>query len=361
MTSNHPQAGRLDGDPAYSARNRPARAAAHPDPEPESPAAGRRAVMAATPSDADDPVARPWLRRSWDSPDVVRFYAGSPFSNFAHSPIWLPCPLDGHVLVEHPTVEHAFQAAKATSWPDFRRVWLAPTAAEAKRIGRWEITARPDWASHRFHAMLGALRAKYRIPRFRDVLLATGNCPLAEDSPSDFEWGARDGRGGYTGHNYLGRALMRVRDELRQRPPEPPASRPRSGRLLMRHPALAAEPRAQPPPVAREPTERDVLERCQRGGIPWRPVGRDAHGRLVLVADTHAAASRAGQRRRTTLTIDPAGLIYRHEAALPPADQGAGKARREPADRTPPHGEADAQAAHPETSHARRPAPGPRG
>jgi hypothetical protein len=31
-------------------------------------------------------------------------------------------------------------------------------------------------------------------PRFRDALLATGDRPLAEDSPSDFEWGARDGR-----------------------------------------------------------------------------------------------------------------------------------------------------------------------
>ena len=179
--------------------------------------------MAAAPSGAEDPAGRPGLRGSWDGDDVVRFYAGSPFSNFARSPIWLPCPLDDDVLVEHPTVEHAFQAAKATSWPDFRRVWLAPTPAEAKRVGRWEITARPDWPSHRFHAMLAALRAKYRIPRFREALLATGDRPLAEDSPSDFEWGARDGRGGYTGRNYLGRALMRVRDELREHPPEPPA------------------------------------------------------------------------------------------------------------------------------------------
>jgi predicted NAD-dependent protein-ADP-ribosyltransferase YbiA (DUF1768 family) len=131
--------------------------------------------MPATPTGAPVTAGRPWLRRRWDAPDLLRFYAGSPFSNFARSPIWLPCPLDGDMLVEHPSVEHAFQAAKATSWPDFRRVWLAPTPAEAKRIRRWEITARPDWASHRFHARLAALRAKYRIPRFRDALLATGD------------------------------------------------------------------------------------------------------------------------------------------------------------------------------------------
>ncbi len=282
--------------------------------------------MAPSPSRADESAGRPWLRRSWAAPDVLRFYSGSPFSNFARSPIWLPCPLDGHVLVEHPTVEHAFQAGKATNWPDFRRVWLARTQAEAKRIGRWEIAARPDWASYRFHAMLAALRAKYRIPRFRDALLATGDRPLAEDSPSDFEWGARDGRGGYTGQNYLGRALMRVRDKLRRHPGEPPAGRPTSPRLLMRHPRLQVTPDAEPPRGRRrDEIEREVLARCRRGGLPWRAAGRDAHGRLVLVVDVPAGAARPGQRRRTTLTIDADGLIYQNlpsAAAKPPSAAG---------------------------------------
>ena len=38
--------------------------------------------------------------------------------------------------------------------------------------------------------------------------------PLAEDSPSDFVWGARDPHGGYGGQNLLGLALMQVRQEL---------------------------------------------------------------------------------------------------------------------------------------------------
>ena len=38
--------------------------------------------------------------------------------------------------------------------------------------------------------------------------------PLAEDSPSDFVWGARDSDRGYGGQNLLGLALMCVRDEL---------------------------------------------------------------------------------------------------------------------------------------------------
>jgi ribA/ribD-fused uncharacterized protein len=289
-------------------------------------------MMTAAPSDADQRAVRPWLRRSWDGPDVVRFYAGSPFSNFARSPIWLPCPLDGDVLVEHPTVEHAFQAAKATSWPDFRSVWFASTPAEAKRIGQWEIRARPDWESHRFHAMLAALRAKYRIPRFREALLATGDRPLAEDSPSDFEWGARDGHGGYTGRNYLGRALMRVRDEIRRHPPGPAAD-PSGERALLRHPTLAEQHgRSQAGDRAR--IEREVLERCERGSIPWRAAGRDTLGRLVLVADVGAGTRRPGQQRRVSLTVDPAGLIYRDEVPRPASsrapEQAADAARPGP-------------------------------
>jgi len=41
---------------------------------------------------------------------------------------------------------------------------------------------------------------------------------IAEDSPYDPLWGCRDRAGGYTGANLLGRALMRVRDELRAGP-----------------------------------------------------------------------------------------------------------------------------------------------
>ena len=49
---------------------------------------------------------------------------------------------------------------------------------------------------------------------YRSALLLTHPRPLAEDSPSDFVWGARDPDGGYGGQNLLGLALMRVRDEL---------------------------------------------------------------------------------------------------------------------------------------------------
>jgi predicted NAD-dependent protein-ADP-ribosyltransferase YbiA (DUF1768 family) len=70
-----------------------------------------------------------------------------------------------------------------------------------------------------------------RTEPYRSALRLTHPRPLAEDSQSDFVWGARDPGGGYGGQNLLGLALICVRDELiadvRTRPPNPRrASRP---------------------------------------------------------------------------------------------------------------------------------------
>ncbi len=59
-----------------------------------------------------------------------------------------------------------------------------------------------------------ALRGKFVLEAYRSALLLTHPRPLAEDSPTDFIWGARDARGGLDGQNLLGAALMRVRDDL---------------------------------------------------------------------------------------------------------------------------------------------------
>ena len=63
--------------------------------------------------------------------------------------------------------------------------------------------------------MLTGLRVKFAHPEWRAELLATGVDDIAEDSPTDFIWGIRDASGGFTGRNLLGKALMRVRHEIR--------------------------------------------------------------------------------------------------------------------------------------------------
>ena len=86
-------------------------------------------------------------------------------------------------------------------------------ANEAEHAGR-ETDLRPDWEQVKFEVMLHALRGKFTLEPHRSALLLTQPRPLAEDSPSDFVWGARGSDGGYGGQNLLGLALMRVRDEL---------------------------------------------------------------------------------------------------------------------------------------------------
>lgn len=116
--------------------------------------------------------------------------------------------------VEFPSGEHAFQAAKAATVDEHEAIRLARTPMAAKQLGR-RAALPADWTTRRPHVMLAVVRAKFARGDLRALLLDTSDAVLAEDSPYDALWGCRDRAGGYTGANLLGRALMRVRDELR--------------------------------------------------------------------------------------------------------------------------------------------------
>ena len=152
----------------------------------------------------------------WTAEGTVYFFGGW-LSNFAPTPgLRLPFGYHGHHendRVPVRTVEHWFQACKATSRRQFDVILACGTAAAAKHAGR-ETDLRPDWEQVKFEVMLCALRGKFALEPYRSGLLLTHPRPLAEDSPSDFVWGARDRDSGYGGQNLLGLALMRVRDEL---------------------------------------------------------------------------------------------------------------------------------------------------
>jgi len=153
----------------------------------------------------------------------VLFYGG-PLSNFTGGPFMVmtgpPVSLE-EIGIEAQTVEHFFQAAKATNFEDVLHVLQADDPADAKRRGR-RIELRPDWDVGddpsewvAWHAMLHGLRAKFADPGFAEWLRWTGDRLIAEDSPTDFRWGIRDDRGGWNGMNLLGKALMVVREEIR--------------------------------------------------------------------------------------------------------------------------------------------------
>jgi ribA/ribD-fused uncharacterized protein len=74
---------------------------------------------------------------------------------------------------------------------------------------------RPNWDQEKFEVMRTGLRAKFAVPRLRDLLLSTGDRPLYEDSPSDRIWGTGAQVGTGPGLNLMGKLLMEIRTELR--------------------------------------------------------------------------------------------------------------------------------------------------
>jgi ribA/ribD-fused uncharacterized protein len=128
------------------------------------------------------------------------------FSNFE------PCviEMDG---ITYPTTEHAFQAYKSRNPTIRKHIAGLKTPGQAKRAGR-SLPLRNDWQKVKFDIMVECLRLKFEQEPFRTMLLETGDEEIAEDARqwNDAEWGL--GKSG-KGNNKLGKALMKVRDELR--------------------------------------------------------------------------------------------------------------------------------------------------
>ena len=95
---------------------------------------------------------------------------------------------------------------------------------KAKALGR-AVQNYDDavWSSIRYDKMVEVLRAKFKEPFMRDILLRTGDRIIVEASPYDRIWGVgldvEDIRvldeKNWRGQNLLGKALMDVRAELK--------------------------------------------------------------------------------------------------------------------------------------------------
>jgi ribA/ribD-fused uncharacterized protein len=113
---------------------------------------------------------------------------------------------------EFPSVEHAFQAAKATNSTDRERIRKCLTPKDAKRLGR-VIKLREDWESVKIAHMEMFVEEKFKEPELRQWLLATGDAELVEgNSWGDRFWGKYNG----VGENHLGRILMKARARIRR-------------------------------------------------------------------------------------------------------------------------------------------------
>ena len=129
------------------------------------------------------------------------------FSNFsAH----------GFVLDESywATSEHYFQAQKFVATPHLEKVQQSKSPKDAANIGRdRSLPLRTDWNQVKDAVMRKAVIQKFRThANIREILLATEDEVLVEDSPIDYYWGfGKDG----SGQNKLGQILMEVRAFLR--------------------------------------------------------------------------------------------------------------------------------------------------
>lgn len=110
------------------------------------------------------------------------------------------------------TAEHAYQAAKTLD-RSTRLVFLTVrTAAQAKNLGR-SLQLRPDWDEVKLEVMESILREKFKGPIMRGRLIDTWPLELIEGNWwGDRFWGICNGEG----ENYLGKLLMKIREELRR-------------------------------------------------------------------------------------------------------------------------------------------------
>lgn len=144
------------------------------------------------------------------SGDVVGFYEREffVFSNFSSFQVeWR-----GELW---PTSEHAYQAAHFfDTAPELAQaIRETRSAHEAYKLAKANADRAPvDWHDTKEATMLDICRRKLaQHPYIRQKLLETNDVLMVEDSPKDSFWGWGPDKKGY---NALGKAWMRLRDEL---------------------------------------------------------------------------------------------------------------------------------------------------
>ena len=129
-------------------------------------------------------------------------------SNFYQSPV----TFGG---LTYPNAEAAFQAQKCMTEEE-KLSFTEMRPAKSKKAGR-QVQLRPDWEEVKVGIMEGIVRAKFtQNEDLKWRLIGTGDAYLEEGNTwHDTCWGV-DAKTG-EGLNHLGRILMKVRDELREK------------------------------------------------------------------------------------------------------------------------------------------------
>jgi len=113
-------------------------------------------------------------------------------------------------VIEYPTVEHAFQAAKVLDLKLRKAISLLDTPGEAKHVGN-KVRLREDWETVKVAIMYDLLCKKFEDLWLRDRLIETESLYLEEGNTwKDRIWGVYPPNSG-NGRNLLGELLMMVR------------------------------------------------------------------------------------------------------------------------------------------------------
>ena len=125
-----------------------------------------------------------------------------------------PCTFECDGL-EWQSSEHAFMSRKCLDQPElFERIRNARTPSDAKLLGK-KARLPDDWDAVKISHMEEILRQKFSIPDLRAQLLDTHPEELVEGNTwGDKTWGCVKVNDEWVGQNYLGKTLMKIRDEI---------------------------------------------------------------------------------------------------------------------------------------------------
>lgn len=100
--------------------------------------------------------------------------------------------------------------------PEWKRFCIDSKNTPAQiKIKSQTVKLIPGWDHVRINIMYQVLKAKFEIPYLKEKLVNTGNQNLQEGNyHGDKFWGIDLKQNPNIGENYLGRLLMKVRDEL---------------------------------------------------------------------------------------------------------------------------------------------------
>lgn len=160
------------------------------------------------------------LRTYVRSEVVVVYKTKEAFGGLSNMASGFPLEINGIRIL---TSEALYQACRFPHIPEIQRDIIeqqSPMTAKMKSKP-YRKSSRPDWQDVRHKVMRWCLRVKLaqNYEEFGQLLIATSDLPIVEQSRKDDFWGAKltdESNGRLVGENVLGRLLMELREKLKK-------------------------------------------------------------------------------------------------------------------------------------------------